>query len=112
MRGEGSKSQLQADVGSYIFKLLPNEVILEEFYIPIERLYLDFFIPRKMLAVEINGEQHEKFVPFFHGTMSNFKESVERDAKKKRWCELNNIRLISLKHNCTYDEVKEIITSL
>ena len=61
-------------------------------------LYLDFFLPNLMLAVEVHGRQHYEYVPFFHKSKAGFVKSLARDEDKKDWCELNDIRLIVLSY--------------
>jgi hypothetical protein len=49
----------------------PTLQILEEVSIPLrskETLYLDFYIPLIKKCIEVHGEQHYKFVPFYHTT--------------------------------------------
>jgi hypothetical protein len=85
-------------------------MILEEVTIPIskkDRLYLDFYIPVLGTAVEVHGEQHFKFVPFFHGTAYGFLQHRQRDAQKIQWCELNNIQVISLNYNESIEEWRD-----
>ena len=71
----------------------PATQVLEEVYIPGERLFLDFFIPSFKLAIECQGVQHGKYVPFFHGTKLEFAKAMQRDSRKLSWCSLNGIRL-------------------
>lgn len=70
--------------------------VYEEVHLPgcPTELYLDFFIARLKLAVEINGVQHRQFVPYFHGTNMGFFEQKKRDAAKLAWCNLNGIKLL------------------
>ena len=75
-------------------------------------LYLDFYIPSLQLAIEVHGEQHYNFCPFFHKTMADFLKAKARDDDKQVWCELNNIRLITLKYSETDDEWKQRIKSI
>ena len=45
-------------------------------------------------AIEVQGEQHEKFNKFFHrGDPNNFIKQQERDQLKKELCEKNQIAL-------------------
>lgn len=67
-------------------------------------LYLDFFIPNATMAIEVHGEQHFKYVPFFHKTKAGFLQHKVRDQRKAQWCELNNITLVELK----WDESVEV----
>jgi hypothetical protein len=101
---DNCKSRFQFSVGDVVDKVFPNEVILEEFYIPGDRLYIDFFLPRKMIAVEAQGRQHYEYSNFFHGSQENFKLAQARDRKKSLWCACNNIRLVVIRD--TDDHVK------
>lgn len=59
-------------------------------------LYLDFFLPLRKLAVEVQGEQHYSFNIHMHGSRVGFMQSKVRDRKKSEWCELNGFTLIEL----------------
>lgn len=72
----------------------PAIQILEEVYLPGEKLYLDFYLPTLKLAIECQGEQHEKFTPFFHKNKMNFYKSKGRDNRKEEFCKINGIRLV------------------
>jgi hypothetical protein len=77
-----------------IYKL---DQILEEVFLPgADKLYLDFYLPLRKLAVEVDGIQHNKYTPHFHANKLEFFKAQRRDDKKKEWCVLNNIRLVSL----------------
>lgn len=86
------RSKLQYIIGQKLQEKYPMDVILEDFHCP-DGFYLDFFLPARLLAYEIQGEQHAKFTPFFHKSQSDFKESVLRDERKIKFCEINNIIL-------------------
>lgn len=75
-------------------------------------LYLDFFIPNIKVAFEVHGRQHYEHIPFFHKTKAEFLRAKARDEDKIDWCELNNIKLITLKYSGTDDEWRETIKSL
>jgi hypothetical protein len=80
-------------------KLFPCDTILEEVTLPgTKSLRADFFLPRKKIVLEANGEQHYYFTPLFHGTQLGFIRSQQRDRQKAEWCELNGIRHIELPH--------------
>ena len=54
-----------------------------------------------MLAVEVHGQQHYEFTPFFHQTKADFLLAKAKDEDKIEWCELNNIDLSTLKYSET-----------
>jgi hypothetical protein len=82
----------------------PTLQILEEVSVPIRRgttLYLDFFLPLINLCIEVHGEQHYKFIPFFHKTKLDYLRQLGRDRDKEEWCGINDIDFVILK----YDEM-------
>jgi hypothetical protein len=85
-----------------LIDLFPTLQILEEVSIPLKRnetLYLDFYIPLSKLCIEVHGEQHYKFIPFYHGNIMSFLKAQKKDREKKEWCDNNNIRYIELPYN-------------
>jgi len=90
-----SKGHLK--VREILLELFPTEPILEELLIPELNLKLDFFVPRRKLAIEIDGQQHDKHVPFFHKTKQDFLHAKTNDKLKNDWCEINEIKLVRLK---------------
>lgn len=85
-----------------LHNLFPTFQILEEVSVPIrskETLYLDFYLPLLKKCIEVHGEQHYKFIPFYHSTKLNFLKAKKRDSEKKEWCEINGIDYIELPFN-------------
>lgn len=97
-----STSQGQRSVGQILKAHLPCLEIYEDF--SVDGLYLDWFIPQIMLAVEVDGEQHDKFNKFFHKNGKGFSESIRRDEHKTQFCELNNITLVRFNSEEALDE--------
>ena len=64
-------------------------------------LYLDFYIPQIMLAIEVHGQQHYKYTPFFHKNKADFAIAKAKDEDKIEWCELNKIDIIVLRYSDT-----------
>lgn len=75
-------------------------------------LYLDFYIPTINLGIEVHGQQHYEYSPFFHKSKADFLKSKARDEDKIEWCKLNNIKLITLKYSETEDEWRQRIKSI
>lgn len=103
---KAAKSKIQYNCGQLIKKRFPLDVILEEVTIPGEKLYIDFFIPQKRIAFEIQGNQHQEFVPFFHGNEKGFEESKIRDQRKLKWCDINEITLYTV---ASTEEMRETL---
>ena len=103
---EACKSKLQWGVSSILNELFPNDVILEEFFIPGDSLYIDFLLPRRKLAVEVHGRQHFEYSQFFHGSKENFRKSQQRDRRKLEWCSLNKIQMVAINHDDTEDVIR------
>jgi hypothetical protein len=88
-----AKSKFQYEAGQIIKKKFGMEIILEEVKVPGHDLYIDFLLPNKRIAFEIQGRQHGEYVQHFHKSPEGFKQSIKRDTDKKRWCEINGINL-------------------
>ena len=61
-------------------------------------LRADFYIPKFNTIIEFNGIQHYKPVEKFGGKKI-FKQTIERDVRKKKICDKNNIKIINIKYN-------------
>ena len=75
-------------------------------------LYLDFYIPTISLAIEVHGQQHYEYSPFFHKSKADFLKSKTRDEDKIEWCDLNGIQLITLKYSESDDEWRKRINGI
>jgi hypothetical protein len=62
-------------------------------------LELDCFNPELRLAVEYNGVQHYKYVPYFHRSKEAFHNQKYRDEIKKYKCRENGIDLIEVPYD-------------
>jgi hypothetical protein len=65
-------------------------------------LELDGFHEPSKLAFEYNGEQHYRYIPYYHKTIDVFLRQQERDKLKYSLCKENNIKLciIPYTYNC------------
>ena len=59
-------------------------------------LELDCYCEELRLAVEYNGQQHYKYVPYFHSSHEAFRNQQYRDEIKRRMCQDNRITLIEV----------------
>jgi hypothetical protein len=101
------KSSYHIAARQLIRSLFPTLQILEEVPISVRKseiLYLDFYLPLKKMCIEVHGEQHYKFVSFYHNSILDFVKAQKRDKYKQEWCEINNISYVSLPYNETLEE--------
>lgn len=76
-------------------QLYPSDNIFEEITIW-PGLIVDFILPLRRLIIEVNGVQHSKFVPFFHGNLGKFNGQKNRDRAKLEWSKMNNFTFVAL----------------
>jgi hypothetical protein len=91
-----SRSKFQFDVKSFLKKFWQGDVVFEEMRIVGTRLSLDFYNANKKIAIEVQGQQHFKYTPFFHNTRNAYLKQIKRDVSKIDFCNLNNIKLIEI----------------
>lgn len=72
-------------------------------------LELDCYEPSLRLACEYNGQQHYKYVPYFHKNRESFYNQKYRDELKERMCRDNNIHLISVPYTIKINNIEEYI---
>lgn len=91
-------------------QLFPSDIILEEVALPgTKGLRADYVLQNGKLMVEVQGRQHRVFVGHFHKHGLGFLQSLERDQKKREWCERNGIRLVSLQYDDTDERWRDQI---
>lgn len=107
---EQCKSQGQYMLGRLIRSIYGfKALLLEEFPLPGERLWLDFFMPHHRLAFEYQGKQHDEFVKIFHVDKKGFEKSKIRDERKRQWCEMNDLTLVEVRGAPTTDDLQRLI---
>ena len=100
-----SRSKFQYRVKKFLEPYWDNHIVFEEFPIVGTRMSLDFYNANKKIAVEVQGGQHTKYVPHFHGGYkNNFIAQLNRDQKKLDFCRLNDITLVEIYEK---DEINE-----
>lgn len=110
--GTFNKSDLHLRARTLLNEIYPTLQVLEEVPMNLRKgvvLYMDFYLPLKKMCVEVHGEQHYKFIQFYHHNMMNFVKAKKRDREKEEWCELNSIRYVALPFNQTDLQWKDLI---
>ena len=72
-------------------------------------LELDCFDKEMKLAVEYNGVQHYKYVPFFHNNKEAFLNQKYRDQMKRQMCKENGVTLIEVPHIVKVENIKDFL---
>lgn len=84
---KASASIAQTNAKKFLQKYWSADRVCEEFRVPGSRLRIDFINFSKKIVLEVSGQQHEKFVEFYHKNRLNFLKSIKRDVKKLDWVE-------------------------
>lgn len=106
------KSSYHLAARKLLIETYPTLHILEEVSIPLRKsevLYLDFFMPLTKTVVEVHGQQHYEFIPFYHASKMAFLKAQAKDKQKEEWCLINGLKFIVFPYNNTTEEWKEIL---
>jgi len=71
-------------------------------------LELDCYEASLRLAVEYNGVQHYKFVPYFHKNKEAFYNQKYRDNMKRMLCRDNRVNLIEVPNTVKINKLKDL----
>jgi hypothetical protein len=94
---EKSRSNIQFKSKQFFKKYWLSHIVYEEFPVYGSRMKVDFLNATKKIAVEVQGEQHESFNPFFHANSRvNYLNSIKRDYNKHKWLEVNGFKIIEI----------------
>ena len=72
-------------------------------------LELDCFNPELRLALEYNGAQHYKYIPYFHKNKEAFLNQKYRDEMKRTKCKENGIHLIEVPYTVKPYDLEEYV---
>lgn len=71
-------------------------------------LRYDFYLPDFNLLIELDGEQHFKWVPHFDKNIEKFEERKIKDEMKNQYAKENNINLLRIPYY-QFDDIELII---
>ena len=72
-------------------------------------LELDCYDDSLKLGVEYQGQQHYKYIPYFHKNKEAFRNQCYRDELKRRMCRDNRINLIEVPHTIKVQNIEDYI---
>lgn len=92
-----SRSKIQEKVKAALIPIWKGMVVYEEFPVVGTRLTLDFYNRTQEIAIEVQGNQHTKYIPFFHGESKlKFVDQLNRDRQKRDFCFQNGIKFVQI----------------
>jgi len=74
-----------------------------------QNLELDCYCDDLKIAVEYNGEQHYKYIPYFHHSKDAYYNMKYRDEMKKKLCEENGVKLIIVPYTVQINDIESFI---
>jgi hypothetical protein len=75
-------------------------------------LELDCYNSEIGLAVEYNGEQHYKYIPFFHQNKEAFKNQLYRDELKRRMCKDAGVVLLEVPYTVPIKDIESFLKNI
>ena len=72
-------------------------------------LELDCYDESLKLAVEYNGIQHYKYIPYFHKNKEAFRNQGYRDELKRRMCKDNKVNLIEVPNTVNVNDIEQFL---
>jgi len=70
---------------------------------------IDCFNPEMNLGVEYNGQQHYKYIPYFHKNKEAFYNQKYRDELKARMCRDYGVNLIEVPYTVKVHEIRSYL---
>lgn len=103
-------SQISNDVYKLLREIFPHNVILKEHYVKYKgtKLFFDFYIKDLNVLIEVQGQQHLKFVKHFHENKNGFVAQKRRDNMKIEYAQENDIAFVRIFFDEEID--KDLIT--
>lgn len=68
-------------------------------------LYFDFYVPASKAIIEVQGDQHYRFIPDFHKDLNQFEYQQKKDEFKRGYCFRHNYRLIEI----PYTQINDLV---
>lgn len=71
---------------------------------------IDFYLPNYNIFIEYNGIQHYIPQKYFGGQLK-FDKQIIRDNFVRNYCKENNIKLLEIPYNLSYEEILELLNN-
>lgn len=113
-RPDGRGSVHQRDIFDIVKKIYPTYKVVYELYIPELGQRYDIFVLDLGIAIEYDGEQHNRFVEHFHKDTQGYLDSISLDVAKVDFSESNGIKIVRFSGEEDWNEnmISEAIESV
>jgi len=74
-----------------------------------KNLEIDCYCSQLGLAVEYHGQQHYKYIPYFHSNIDKFRTQQYRDLLTRDLCQKNNIKLIEVPYTVKIPDIEQYL---
>lgn len=89
-------SKFEKEVAAFLYPYWRRDVVVAQLPVPSTRMTIDFFNVSRRIAIEVQGRQHQTYVPFMAGSRAGFLSQIKRDINKSSFCERNDITLVEI----------------
>lgn len=72
-------------------------------------LEIDCYCDELKLGIEYNGEQHYRYIPYFHSSKDAFYNTKYRDEMKERLCKENGVKLVIVPYTVSVKDIEEYL---
>lgn len=111
-----SKSIGELTIRRVLNSYFPIDEILYQYRLSVNKLSLckiktlipDFYIKSIQAFIEFDGEQHYRFIPYFHRQYQNFVDQVNRDNYLIKYCREHYIKLLRIPY-CDINRIEDIL---
>jgi len=104
-------SKLADRMGDLLREVFPFAKIIPEHYVKYkgQKLFVDYYVPSYLIAIEVHGRQHDEFVEHFHKDDRGWRAHRRRDRYKEEWASLNGITYIVIRENDAPNTKEEML---
>lgn len=94
-------SEIADKVYDMLREVFPHNVLIKEHYIKYKgtKLFFDFYIKDLGILIEVQGQQHQRFIKHFHVNKRGFVAQKERDNLKIEYTQEKKIAFVRIYYN-------------
>jgi len=107
-------SYLADHIEDLLCKIFPLLTIQKEYYVVYknQRLFVDFYLPSLLIAVEVHGRQHDVFVEHYHKDSKGWIDHQKRDKLKEEWAHLEGITYVVIRESDNINTKEDLMSAI